>query len=91
MAEAILATVITECIFGKAREVYSALSLAQSTDYDVIKKNVLKAYELVPEAYRQRCRNYKKFMLNLLEKNKIWLRDDVLRKMLDQTFKGCSR
>ena len=46
---------------GKAREVYSALSLAQSTDYDVIKKNVLKAYELVPEAYRQKFRNYKKF------------------------------
>ncbi|XP_062610561.1 uncharacterized protein LOC134272333, partial [Saccostrea cucullata] len=46
---------------GKAREVYSALSLQQSTDYDVIKKNVLKAYELVPEAYRQKFRNYKKF------------------------------
>ncbi|XP_061190377.1 uncharacterized protein LOC133198276 [Saccostrea echinata] len=46
---------------GKAREVYSALSLPQSTNYDVIKKNVLKAYELVPEAYRQKFRNYKKF------------------------------
>ncbi|XP_062586991.1 uncharacterized protein LOC134248592 [Saccostrea cucullata] len=46
---------------GKAREVYSALSLQQSTDYDVIKKSVLKAYELVPEAYRQKFRNYKKF------------------------------
>ena len=54
MAEGNLATVtcITEFFLGKAREVYSALT--QSTDYDVIKKNVLKAYEFVPEAYRQK-------------------------------------
>lgn len=46
---------------GKAREIYGALSLHQSSDYDIIKENVLKAYELVPEAYRQKFRNYKKF------------------------------
>ena len=79
---------------GKAREVYSALSLAQSTDYDVIKKSVLKAYELVPEAYRQKFRNYKKFTEQThveFAREKICLRDGVLRKMLDQTLKGCSR
>lgn len=46
---------------GKAREIYGALSLHQSSDYDIIKENILKAYELVSEAYRQKFRNYKKF------------------------------
>lgn len=46
---------------GKAHEIYGALSLHQSSDYDIIKENVLKAYELVPEAYRQKFHNYKKF------------------------------
>ncbi|VDI30227.1 low density lipoprotein receptor-related protein 5/6 [Mytilus galloprovincialis] len=30
-------------------------------DYDTVKQEVLKAYELVPEAYRQKFRSYKKF------------------------------
>jgi len=38
---------------GKAREVYSALSVEQSARYDHVKQVVLKVYELVPEAYRQ--------------------------------------
>lgn len=46
---------------GKARETYGALSAMQCADYDEIKKFVLKAYELVPEAYRQKFRSYKKF------------------------------
>ena len=37
---------------GKAREVYSALSVEQSSQYDAVKSAILKAYELVPEAYR---------------------------------------
>jgi len=41
-------------LIGKAREVYSALSVEQSVDYEVVKREILKAYELVPEAYRQR-------------------------------------
>ena len=40
-------------LLGKAREAYSALSVDQSSDYDVVKAAILKAYELVPEAYRQ--------------------------------------
>ena len=47
-------------LVGKAREVYSAMSLEHSSQYDLVKKAVLKAYELVPEAYRQNFRNYKK-------------------------------
>ena len=38
-------------LLGKAREVYSALSVDLSSDYDVVKAAILKAYELVPEAY----------------------------------------
>ncbi|KAJ8049650.1 hypothetical protein HOLleu_02488 [Holothuria leucospilota] len=38
---------------GKAQEVYSALSIEDSMDYDKVKKAILQAYELVPEAYRQ--------------------------------------
>jgi len=45
---------------GKAREVYAALSLTDSGDYDLVKKTVLKAYELVPEAYRQKFRFHRK-------------------------------
>lgn len=45
---------------GKAQEVCSALPVEQSLDYDVVKQTVLRAYELVPEAYRQRFRAHKK-------------------------------
>ena len=45
---------------GKAREVYSALSVEQSAQYDHVKQVVLKAYELVPEAYRQNFRKCRK-------------------------------
>ncbi len=44
-------------LVGKAQEVCSALTLEQSLDYSVMKNAVLRAYELVPEAYRQKFRN----------------------------------
>ena len=44
-------------LIGKAREVYSAMSVEQSEQYDNVKQAILKAYELVPEAYRQNFRN----------------------------------
>ncbi|VDI65208.1 Hypothetical predicted protein [Mytilus galloprovincialis] len=44
---------------GKAAEIYSALPSEKSSDYDTVKQEVLKAYELVPEAYRQKFRSYK--------------------------------
>ena len=37
-------------VIGKAREIYTQLSLEQSSDYDKVKELILKAYELVPEA-----------------------------------------
>ena len=45
---------------GKAQEVYSALSIDQSSNYDMVKSTILQAYEVVPEAYRQKFRDTKK-------------------------------
>ena len=44
-------------VIGKARKIYTHLSLEQSSDYDKVKELTLKTYELVPEAYRQKFRN----------------------------------
>lgn len=54
-------TLLLQCVLvGKAQEAYSSLTLNQSTDYETVKASILRAYELVPEAYRQRFRNYHK-------------------------------
>ena len=45
---------------GKAQTAYTALSAAETADYDTVKKAILKAYELVPEASRQKFRNHRK-------------------------------
>ena len=47
-------------VIGKAREIYTQLSLEQSSDYDKVKELILKAYELVLEAYRQKFRDCRK-------------------------------
>jgi len=44
-------------LIGKAREIYTQLSVSQASDYDYVRELILKAYELVPEAYRQKFRN----------------------------------
>ncbi|XP_071959881.1 uncharacterized protein [Antedon mediterranea] len=44
-------------LVGKAQEVFSALADDQCESYDAVKTAVLSAYELVPEAYRQKFRN----------------------------------
>ena len=71
-------------VIGKAREIYTQLSLEQSSDYDKVKELVLKAYELVPEAYRQKFRNCRKKMtrrmLNLLEQKNNYLTDGALQR-----------
>ncbi len=54
-------TMLLQCVLtGKAQEAYSALSVADSKIYDTVKSAVLKVYELVPEAYRQRFRSRRK-------------------------------
>ncbi|KAG1714334.1 hypothetical protein GQR58_001487 [Nymphon striatum] len=45
---------------GKAIEIYTALSPEQTSDYHVVKESILHAYQLVPEAYQQKFRNYRK-------------------------------
>ena len=48
-------------LVGKAQEIYGSLSVEQSSNYEHFKEAILKAYELVPEAYRQKFRNYLKY------------------------------
>ncbi len=48
-------SLLLQCrLTGKAQEVSAALSIEDSLDYDILKASVLRAYELVPEAYRQK-------------------------------------
>ena len=47
-------------LIGKARDVYTQLSVKQSSSYETVKDMILKSYELVPEVYRQQFRNCKK-------------------------------
>ena len=47
-------------LVGKARDVYSTMSVEQSSQYDHVKRAVLKTYKLVPVAYRQNFRNCRK-------------------------------
>uniref|UniRef100_UPI00358F845E uncharacterized protein isoform X1 n=1 Tax=Myxine glutinosa TaxID=7769 RepID=UPI00358F845E len=51
---------VQSVLVGKAQEIYSALPMDQCADYEVLKNHILKAYELVPEAYRQKFRNARK-------------------------------
>ncbi|KAK0152465.1 hypothetical protein N1851_006016 [Merluccius polli] len=52
---------LLQCVLvGRAQQVYSSLSVDQSADYEGVKGAILRAYELVPEAYRQRFRRYRK-------------------------------
>lgn len=54
-------TLMLQCVLtGKAQEAYSALSSDDCKDYGTVKSTILKAYELVPEAYRQRFRGWRK-------------------------------
>lgn len=53
--------ILLQCkLVGKAQEVCSSLSAECSLDYDKLKSAILLAYELVPEAYRQRFWGLKK-------------------------------
>ena len=54
------ALLIQGSLSGKAREIFTSLSIDDGNNYDKLKEAVLKAYELVPEAYRQKFRNLKK-------------------------------
>lgn len=54
-------TLLLQCVLvGKVQQVCSSLSPNVSGDYDQVKAAVLRAYELVPEAYRQKFRRLRK-------------------------------
>ena len=92
-------------LIGKAREIYTQLGVEQSHHYETVKELILKGYELVQEAYRQKFRNCKKdsnqthveFARNkeqLFDRwccsKKIDQNDDKLRQlMLVEEFKRC--
>ncbi len=98
-------TLLLQCkLTGKAQEVCAVLSLEDSLNYDVVKTAILRAYELVPEAYRQRFRNYKKnlsqtFVEFAREKSMLFDKWCVASKVTDfqalrefillEEFKGC--
>ncbi|PFX28404.1 hypothetical protein AWC38_SpisGene6906 [Stylophora pistillata] len=42
------------------KEIYTQLSVEQAGSYDIVEDLILKGYELVPEAYRQKFKNYEK-------------------------------
>lgn len=92
-------------LVGKAQEVCSTLPIDKSLDYNMIKATVLRAYELVPEAYRQRFRALKKtdrqtFVEFVKEKqtlfdkwcvaNKVNSFEDLRELKLLEDFKGCT-
>ncbi|XP_068246830.1 uncharacterized protein [Palaemon carinicauda] len=61
-------TTLVQCRFkGKAQRVYNGLSEELSSDYDTVKAIILKAYDLVSEAYRQKFRNFRKTNDNTFE------------------------
>ena len=82
----------------------SALSMDQAKQYDVVKDSILHAYELVPEAYRQKFRNARRleqrtFVEFAFEKERLidrWCtaqnvqtREDLRQLVLLEDFKNC--
>ena len=54
-------TLLLQCMLtGRAQEAYSSLTVADSRVYTKVKAAVLKAFELVPEAYRLKFRTWEK-------------------------------
>src|SRR4029434_7898471 len=47
-------------LVGRARDAYVSLPIEPSLSYETVKSEILRRYELVPEAYRQRFRYCKK-------------------------------
>ena len=96
---------LLQCVFtGKAQEVLSALSIDQVKQYDVVRDSILHAYELVPEAYRQKFRNARKleqrtFVEFAFEKERLFdrwctaqnvqTREDLRQLVLLEDFKNC--
>ncbi|XP_062899817.1 metastasis-associated in colon cancer protein 1 isoform X1 [Mobula hypostoma] len=90
---------------GKAQQAYSALSAEDAQKYEVVKEAILRIYELVPEAYRQRFpnarkrwdRTYLEFAREMQTYCERWCAskgvegdyDRLLQLILIEQFKGC--
>ena len=76
---------LQSCFVGKAAEVYSALSSEQSCDYDIVKKEMLKLHELVPEAYKKyESQTYVKFAREKEDLFDKWLSSKKVEKYFDK-------
>ena len=55
-------TLLQHVLVGKGRRVYNQIGREESADYEYVKEAILRAYEQVPEAYRQKfiIRSYTK-------------------------------
>ena len=51
-------TLMSGKLEGKAQKIWSALPLEDSTNYELVKAAILRAYEHVPESYRQKFREH---------------------------------
>ena len=60
MTKRTLGLINTVCSKRKSTGNLHQLSLEQASNYDTVKEVILKGYELVPEAYRQKFRNCEK-------------------------------
>lgn len=47
-------------LVGKAQKAFTTLSSEECMNYDIVKGTILQSFELVPEAYRQKFRAYRK-------------------------------
>ena len=92
-------------LVGKAREIYIQLGVEQAANYDTVKELILKGYELVPEAYRQKfrcceklsCQTYVEFARSKEQLFDRWCHSQKVNKdhdklrqlMLIEEFKRC--
>ncbi|XP_059848380.1 uncharacterized protein LOC132406577 [Hypanus sabinus] len=99
------AVLLQSVLRGKAQQAYLALSMDKSKDYGELKRAVLRSYELVPEAYRQKFRNLRKpwnhtyleFAREMQMYCERWCAskgvigdyDKLLQLILMEQFKGC--
>ena len=89
---------------GKAQRIYCSLPDEDAKIYEIVKHNILQAYQLVPEAYRQKFRNWRKggqqSYLEFAKDKEIhfenWCRaeevetlDDLAQLILIEEFKNC--
>ena len=57
MAHRPMASILQSVLKRKAQEAYT---ISECVDYNCVKNVIFKAYELVPKAYHQKFRNYRR-------------------------------